>query len=738
MYPHMYKIPLQIRFQSVHHYLNTKDTLISTAKKFNIHYQTLFKWVKRYNTQPEEDFFSTYKRPWNRAANVIEKKVIDLKEKNPLITVREIRKKLAEDDIQLSLNGIWCIWNRYGYAGFNRVNIGNDFTEYGRWSREAQCKLEQAKKMKELGKIKASASILNSIPFLPKNSFLPTIPDEFLSLNRKIEKHHASFGKISLSAFSSLSHALYEECRQNKLGYSVLRTRFLKLIALQWRGKAHEVIREIKQMRRLFDKKTSLRNSCLFFSIRFSLLIAEGLASVELSRIKKGFEIARKCQVLITRRRHESFNLMADLAVLYITLEDYNQAEKLMHSAIDHVDQAKRKRLRSQIAIYVHFLRNEQRAARQLLKDAEVYEWVRRAWQLRFRSLFTLFKGMPLKAISLATQALNQSKKDEIDSGIVNSYFAIATAYRSIGEKKKSRQMLRQLLPILKKNKLRRYATVAQILLGKKIAVREDLRLSTIKLAWLLRNDSYQRALSFAKAKGILIYFYRYLFFFPDTIRTRIEKGKKLGLPKAILKLPVFSKQCVTFNIRFLGPMVIIRNQKRLKVKLQPKEKAFLIHCALRFPEPGGKIDLSNIYTNFWSGSRNPSENLSHLLVTIKKACQIPSHLIEIESARKQFLLNRGIYFASDYNEYQQTLIRGKALEIADMWDLSRKEYIRAFKLFRGKPFRKMYDPWSEEINQVIQNQMEKTIEEFISLCAKYNDQKTREKIKTSLFSRIL
>jgi len=714
----MYNASIDLRFRAVRSYLESGDSLRKTAAQCHVHYQSVYKWVKLYKEKGEAGLSATYKRPWNRAEKRLEDKVMFLKENNPTITVREAKKLLAREGITISRNGIWSIWKRYGFAGFIKENMGNDFTEYGLWSKEAKCKLLQAEKLYELGKLKKSADILNTIPFLPKNGLITKVPDKLLNLRRRIEKIYRLFGSVSLISYSETTHLLYTECKRQKLNYSALRAGLPKAAALSWSGMYKERLTWTEELKKNLNKKTSKRQTSLLFALHLSLLISEGLSVAGSLEIKKAFQIAGNCRRLLTRRKHTYPYFLLDLAVLYITLDDFRKAEKLIYQAINKVDEAKRRRLKSTLAVYVHLIRGELQKGARLLKEAEAYEWTRHAHILRFRSLFTLLKGMPSKTIELATEALRRSRKEELHQDIANSYLAIASAYCSLGEKAKAHRILARLLPFLAKSKMKRFVIIYKFLLDKKCDLSDALLLSTIKLAWILKHENFQKAFNYARIKGIHFFFYRYLLFFPETVQDRIERGKPLGLPKTILKLPVFNKQNIVFHIKFLGEVVIYRNQKHIKIKLTPKEKAFLIHCALRAQEPGKTVALESIYRNFWPRSKNPARNLSHLLVKLKKASRIPVHLLEIKTARgNPVLINKGIYFTTDYSEFTQNLAKAKALERAEEWATAEKEYLEAFNIFRGRPSKKrypspslmgrMYDNWSEQLRRVILNRLE-------------------------------
>ncbi|MCK4233870.1 hypothetical protein KAX75_05545, partial [candidate division WOR-3 bacterium] len=218
------------------------------------------------------------------------------------------------------------------------------------------------------------------------------------------------------------------------------------------------------------------------------------------------------------------------------------------------------------------------------------------------------------------------------------------------------------------------------------------------KLAFLLRKGDYWKALRYAEKKSIMTYFHRYIFFFPEVISNIIKKGRYTGLPKKVIKLPIFNKEIPVYNTKLLGNLIIYKNQKYLGVKLQPKDTAFLIHLAFRAGEPGKEISLKDLYCNFWKNSKRPSRNLSYLLFRIKKVLKIPSHLLEVSSKKdNSVLINKGIHFITDYNEYQESIAQAKALERAGEWGFAKREFHQAFKLFRGEPFKKMYDDWSDD-----------------------------------------
>jgi hypothetical protein len=194
-----------------------------------------------------------------------------------------------------------------------------------------------------------------------------------------------------------------------------------------------------------------------------------------------------------------------------------------------------------------------------------------------------------------------------------------------------------------------------------------------------------------------------------------------------MLRLPVFNRKIPVYNIKFMGKLVVNKNQKYLKIRLTPIEVAFIINLVLKAGEPGKKIFLKDIYNNFWKESSQAAKNLSHLLIRIKKILKIPSHLLEISHrGGEPALVNRGIYFITDYREVKQVFVTARALERADEWGFAKSEYLQAFALFRGEPFRKMYDPWSENIRRVVLNKLETEAIAFARSCLKHGNPPNR------------
>jgi len=212
--------------------------------------------------------------------------------------------------------------------------------------------------------------------------------------------------------------------------------------------------------------------------------------------------------------------------------------------------------------------------------------------------------------------------------------------------------------------------------------------------------------------------------------RFLVKLAKSAGLPKHMLKWPIFDPGTPTIHVKFLGNVVVHKNQQYIKMKLHPQEEALLIQIALKASEPNKSIPLADIYQSFFPKDRSPYRLLSNLVVLIKKKLLIPRHLFGLkEKIPHPALINRGVHLTTDYQEFEQMLAQAKALENAGEWNYARKEYLRAFKLFRGAPFKKMYDPWSEQMRRVILNKLETEATHFAGSCLEHKNKKDARKV---------
>ncbi len=695
-----------------------------------------------------------YSRPWNRTSRELEERISLLKELDPSMTIAGAKRILEDEGIEISIKGIWGIWRRYGYAGFAREHLTNDWTRYCPWSAEASRGYRAAEVLFSEGDRKEAAQILNSIPSLPENDLMAEIPDNNLSPRRQAEKMDLLLGNVPLTDYLKMAGALSRELEGWGLHYSALRVGIKEVIALEWSGNIERQLRRIDELEDMIEahrttgpgqgRKERGMGSYLLFEPRFTLLISRGIALSSLVRVREACRTAREAARLLNRRGIKSPYLLSDLAVLYSSLEEYRLSETILSKAIEGVDEETARKLRAELA-FVSFMKGDFRRAAALGKSARFGEWESSQLFRIFQSALALLRGTPQRAISLCLDVLSSMKEEELSFGLFYAYFTLANARCALGERERAEGILRRLLPYLEKNRMIRELSILRILLFRRGRhpesdhsrgglVGEMRQLPTVRLALLLKRGRYGEALSLARRKGILSYLYRYVLFFPEVVARLLERGRPTALPRAILRLPLFSREAPVYRINFLGKPVIYRNRRYLRKRLRPKDLAFLVHLALRAEEPGKEIRLVDLYRNFWRRTKSPSRNLSHLLVRIRKALRIPVHLLEVDHRlRGGVLLNRGIYLTTDYGEWRQGLAQAKAFLRAEEWEFARREYLRAYSLLRGEPFRRMYDTWSEDVRTRILFEIERAWREFDRACTRHGDSTSSGRVSVRL-----
>jgi len=86
-------------------------------------------------------------------------------------------------------------------------------------------------------------------------------------------------------------------------------------------------------------------------------------------------------------------------------------------------------------------------------------------------------------------------------------------------------------------------------------------------------------------------------------------------------------------------------------------------------------------------------------------------------------------FFINDYQEFVQTLARAKALQKAGEWGFAKKEYLQAFKLFRGEPFKKNFDDLSVNMRFRILSELETEAINFARACLEHGNKRDSKKV---------
>lgn len=718
------------RLQAVTIYLKGNLSLRKTAIKLNLHYRTLYRWVKRYRQGGKENLKrnDNYRKPHNRISYSLEKKIMLLKEQKPGLNLNKARYLLKKEGINLSIKGIWSVWYRHGLT-----NRSEEFPYafFGPATSECRQALNNARKYLAENKTIEAANILNSLPACPRNRILVEIPENLLSLKRKLESLEFLRGKIPYPEYAKKSKELLHLCEKKKLYYSALIAGFHYINALQWMTEPQKKLSFLKQIKK---HASQLHEPAL----RFLFIYHEATAWATLLNGKKVVRLLKECKRLAVQKPTLFF--LSSVASVFTSLQDYKSAMYFVQKSFETIKKDEDKKIINLFLASCLTEMGKYKESTKLLKESEK----------KMESYKTIFhilqaqcafgEGKLSRASYFLEKALNEAEAGALRNYLHVASFISASIYAALGMVKEARCQINKCIPLLKKFKIARDLLMRKILLKKIHISRNDTTYKYFKglhLLFLLQKaektkkaGDYSKVLKFARKEGILGIFHRMIVFFPEIIQSLIADGKSTGLPKSIIMFSIFQRNTPVYRINFLGPLQIKRNNKTLRFPLYAKKRAFLIHLALKAEEPGKSIPLESIYRNFWSSIEKPSRNLSQLLWKLRSSIKLPWYLCTILKSRDYACLsNQGIYFITDYQYYKETITRAKALERVGEWNVARKEYLRAFKLFRGEPFKKMYDKWSEDMRRVILNRLENTTQEFVKSCVTHNNRKDAQKV---------
>lgn len=724
------KLTNKARVEAVKTYLKG-NSLEKAAAEYRVHRNTVWRWVKKYKETGIDHLIldSVSARHWRRKPQSFEEKIVALKEKIPCLTVGRAQKVLIKQGHKISPKCIWSIWQRFGLTGFRKKNFSVSYREYTYVPANKAPLILHIKHMIEKGRIKQAAALANSIPVFPDTTILNHIPEQMLSLRRRLDRLSGEFGSIPLSEYRKKAKDLREDLEKQNMFYSSIRAGIDEGYALMWLGqpeKLNELVTVLKTRTRC------LRDPGLCFA----LLLFEGHVHASFLKIPEALTCANRCKTIIRKLANPEI-FMGELASLYSLLGYYKEAIFWTKKALVNAESDFRIHL---LASLVGFLTTsgDFQHALQLLKTTSDEQWNYHSRVLLIRAFAHLNKGNFQEASSLSTRALLHAKKEEIRRFFHLATFILACCHAAFGEDKEARTILNKYIPFLKKYRLEKEFLLRKILLADTDIPAGALDVPNLRLAYLFlkasktqKANDYRRALQYARSHCLFGLFERLSLFFPKPVVHLLKKGKDPQLPKTFLSVPVFKYELPVYHIRFLGSTRITKGELPLRgLKLSPKENSFLIHLSFSKKQ---KMLSEPLYRNFWSKSNKPARNLSHLLVKIKKALVLPSHALRI---RREYLV-WNFYLYNDYKYFEELLVQAQTLMRMNEWEFARREYLRAFSLYRGGPFKRMYDNWSEDRRRVILNTLETELKNFENACQENKDIKTYKRVLAELKNRL-
>lgn len=684
-------------------YLEGEKSLRKVAKEFNISYITLWRWVNKYKSSAKQKSRSDIFRHGKKISEEVERKVVLLKENNPCLTISQAKINLAKDDIKISNKTIWSIWRKFGLIGFSKM-IG-DSNLLSIFRKNTAIVTPQIKDARELW------NSLGEIPYL-----------EYYGKVRQLRKH----------------------LEREKFYYSAVRLGITEAIALSWMAKAKEQLSLIHHLKKMTPKRGDLY-------LKYQLLIGEGIACARILEVEKALSCAKICHRVLKKLKN-AVRLWRELANLYNHIGRCKEARRIIDDIL--AGNLGEYEERDRVFFYADLANllatsGEYRQCLNIIDKIDERKFAFRALILILRAQCLFAQGSVYKAKDVAMRALKHAKKHESLSGLHGASLIFAGISAAMGEKSKARSIIRRLNPLFRKSKMKKDVFVREVLSSpdyKKVNMKKypsgilshpvcQLTFLMAKAAATLKLKDYQRTYNYAVKHMLCGLFHRLCILIPEPVINVLVKGKPTGIPKSILKLPIFKKGIPVFDIHFLSPLKIFKREngtssrKFLNVELPPKDKAFLIYLALNNTN---KIPLETIFRYFWPRSANALQNLSHLLVRLKKSLKISSHLIFI---RKNYLYC-DCYLTSDWHQFNQIITQAQAYERLEQWSMAEKEYLLAFSLFRDEPFYEMYDNFSEEKRLEIIFKFEESTKHFIKEVLKHTETKRSDFNKISFCIR--
>jgi len=722
------KFPFEKKIEIVETYLNRKGSLREIAYLHGISYMTLWRWVKRYKKGGKNLRKGiSYKRSNRRLPHKIEQRIMLLKEHMPGLTTKKAEQILKHQGLYISYKTIWMVWKRYGLV--NRPKH-DPLSLICSGSPEIEDGMQQARLLIKKGEIKRAARTLNDLPTLIDDTILKEVPEEFLSSRRRLERLNLLFSAIPPYELFKKARKIRIDMERNGYLFSSIFAGLLEVLALQW---MRDPEKQLEILNSISKRILKIRDT----GLRFTFHLQKAIAYSELLQADKALLDLNVCRRLLISLCYPYYWITFGDLLTFVSR--YKESISCYKKVIDEmeVEHALKQLLYVKIVAAYEMIGQYQQTMRFLkcIQTMKIKETLMsRVYQIEANVCFV--NGQFEKASHLYQKAFEKARRANFRNIVYVASLGLAQIAQALGKKTEAHTTLRRYLPLMKRYRMKKETLNIQFLLRQTSIPGElwkfpvhGLQLLLHKARETLRPRDYYEALHFAKRKGLLGIFHRYIVFFPEVILHLFEKGKPTGLPRAILRFPVFNQEVPVYHMRLLGNITVYKNQQYLKTKLMPKEKALLIHLALKVSEPDKIITLKDLFVNFWPKSANPSSLLSHFLVRLKKKLRLPGHLLMISSRYGEpRLVNRGVYLTTDYNDFGIALVQAKALEWAGEWEFAKKEYIRAFRIFRGEPFKKMYDPWSENMRRVILNQLETEAIYFAKSCLEHDNEIRQKK----------
>jgi len=676
------------------------------AKKYKIHPVTLQRWLKRYRKNGRGDYTvaSTYQRPHNRLPAAIEEKIYLRKEQEPGITLESAQKKLRRDGVNVCLATIRRVWRDYGFLD-NPMNRPPDELAIPIESRQILQKARQA--ADQLEAFSDAARLLNRMKVCPDLKLLEKIPDRFLNIRHRLQKLDAMRNIETMPVFYRRARRVRQCLERKKYYYSMLQAGFVEASALSWLEHPEKGLDLINHLVRATPGRLNRY-------LRFRLTYYRGRYLADMLRTEEALVCARQCENLI--KSLKQYDLAIKLSQLYSSLGYYRKAKTVLEKAWNRYKPKISDEDRISHAVY-SAINGEYHSARSMIKKLTNIDEKYRPLYYVTRAYCEIGAGNLERAQELNQQALARARREGFLNILQASIIVQACVYSALGFKREAIKVIKKIMPLLARRKVKRDYYIHAIFAGETRISDKCLSFPPIKLLLNLlkagqtgRSGDYNEVYRFAESRGLLGIFHRYCLLAPEIVIKLQKKARPTRLPRPILDLPLFNKDLPNIRLDLLGTINIFREDKPMKIRLRPKDAAFLIHL---LTARNARLEVQDCLTNFWPRTRAPKNNLYHLLRRLRYRLQIPPQNLYV---RRNVIHYAGTTI-SDYNIFQESLSLAQNLDRAGEWAYANREYQNAFQLFRGEPFRRLFDPWSDDIRNRILAQLEAAAINYADRC---------------------
>lgn len=688
--------------------LDKEQSLRKTARQFGISYPTVSRWIRKFGAGGQVA---------PALPGPVEKKVMLIKESRPALSLRRAQDALGEAGTAVSLKYIWSVWKRYGLIKDKAYSL-NPFVAP---VLEDKAALDRASRLVENGDFLKAAKIVNGMAALSSGEILKKIPEHLLSPRRRLERLYVFHLQIPYPEELRKIRRIRRELEKKGYIYSSILAEFFELEIMEVIKKPAE---RIKTLDHLHEKVKCIKNN----SLKFLYNVDRSLTHGNRLQLTEAYEYLNKCRQLV---RYLPAPYYRDLmGTLLVALGRPVDALAYHKKALERARNPEIIRMR--IARYYYIEAGQYRAGALILKKIplEKNNLLLSNISNIIRAYLSFGRGDLAASSDFYLAALKQASRNGMNNHIYVAAAGLAAIAMALNKKGEARSYLTRYIPLMKKNGRVREEYILRGLSGSNRGAGEVFtrppRLHyplyllhlLVRARSTMKTASYWKAYNYAAQRRLLGVFHRWIVFYPEVILKLQNQGRPTGLPRTILKFPVFNQRAPVYHVKFLGAVAVFKNEKPLKADLSPQLQAFLIQLALRAKSPGRFLPLDDLYKNFWPANAKPAGLLLHLLVDLKKRLRLPGHLLGISSKEPVAkLINHGLYFTTDYGEFENLVTQIATLERAEEWPYARREYHRLFRLIRGEPFVKMYDPWSELMRRIVMDRIERSTADYRRLC---------------------